>query len=111
MLLAGLMNWIGDSPPTTAGLAGCRTQAQGQVHLRCIWETGGEIVGNRPLVEDGIEAALFLSESPGKNCMLMQGYEIIRPATSEEQLQLPVFPTWGYLIIQGKAQALAQSAS
>ena len=111
MLLAGLMNWVGHSLPTTAAIAGCRTHAQGQVHLRCIWETGGEILGNRPLIEDNIEPALFLSESPGQNCMLMQGYGVVRPATSDEQLQLPVFPTWGYLIIQGKAQALAQSAA
>ncbi|TDM09684.1 MAG: hypothetical protein C4K60_10780 [Ideonella sp. MAG2] len=111
MLLAGLMNWIGSSPPTSASLANCTTYAQGEVHLRCIWETGGEVLGNRPLTDDGIEAALFLSESPGRNCMLMQGYEVIRPATAEEQLQLSVFSTWGYLIIQMKAQALAHSVA
>jgi hypothetical protein len=111
MLLAGLMNWIGSTPPTAEGLAGCTTLVQGQIHLRSIWETGGEILGNRPLAEDGIEADQFLSESPGKNCMLMQGYEVIRPASAAEQCQLPAFSTWGYLFIQGKAQALAQSAA
>lgn len=111
MLLAGLMNWVGSSPPTADGLSGCRTLAQGQIHLRSIWETGGEIIGNRPLAEDGIVADQFLSESPGKNCMLMHGYEIVRPASAEEQRQLPVFSTWGYLIILGKAQALAQGAA
>ncbi len=111
MFLAGLMNWVGTSPPTSAALAGHTTHAQGEAHLRCIWETGGEILGNRPLIEDNIEANLFLSESPGKNCMLMRGYEVVRPASAQEQTQLPVFSTWGYLIIQGKAQALAQSAA
>lgn len=111
MLLAGLMNWIASKPPTTDGLAGCTTIAQGQIHLRSIWETGGVILGNRPLADDELEADQFLSESPGKNCMLMQGYEILRPASAKEQSQLPVFTTWGYLIIQGKAQALAQSAA
>jgi hypothetical protein len=38
--------------------------------------------------------------------MLMRGFETIRSATAQEQSQLPVFSTWGYLIIQGKAQAL-----
>lgn len=111
MLLAGLMNWIGTRPPTSQALAGCATRAQGQVHLRCIWETGGDILGNRPLADDGIEADYFLSESPGKNCMLLKGYEFVRAASAAEQCQLPVFPTWGYLVIQHKAQVLAQSAA
>ena len=111
MLLAGLMKWVGRNLPTNESLAGCATLAQGQIHLRSILETGGEIIGNRPLTEDKIEADLFLSESPGKNCMLMQGYEILRPASQEEQGQLPVFSTWGYLVIQRKAQALAHSAT
>lgn len=111
MLLAGLMNWVGSSPPTAEGLAGHRTVAQGQVHLRSIWETGSEILGNRSLVEDGLEPDEFLSESPGRNCMLMKGYEIVRPATADEQRLLPVFTTWGYLVIQAKAQAVAQSAT
>jgi hypothetical protein len=111
MLLAGLMNWVGTEPPTSEELAGCTTLAQGQIHLRSIWDTGGEILGNRSLAEDRIEADQFLSESPGKNCMLMQGYELVRSASTEEQCQLPVFTTWGYLVIQGKAQALAQSAA
>ena len=111
MLLAGLMNWIGTRPPTAEDLAGGRTIAQGQIHLRSIWETGGEILGNRSLAVDGIEPDQFLSESPGKSCLLMRGYEPVRLASTEEQCQLSVFPTWGYLVIQGKAQALAQSAA
>ncbi len=111
MLLAGLMNWTGRSLPTSKELAGCTTVAQGQVHLRCIWESGGEVLGNRPLAEEGIEADRFLSESPGKNCMLMQGYEVIRPASAEEQRELPVFATWGYLVIRARAQAMVQSAA
>lgn len=111
MLLAGLMNWVGDAPPTAEDLEGCKTLAQGQIHLRSIWETGGEILGNRPLTLEGIEADQFLSESPGKSCMLMRGYEPVRLASATEQRQLPVFSTWGYLVIQSKAQALAQSAA
>ena len=49
MLLAGLMNWVGNSLPTAAELAGRGTVAQGQIPLCSIWETGGEILGNRPL--------------------------------------------------------------
>ncbi len=108
MLLAGLMNWVGNSLPTAREIAGRGTVAQGQIHLRSIWGTGGEILGNRPLAEDNIEADHFLSESPGRNCMLMRGYELVRPASAEEQRNLPVFSTWGYLVIQVKAKALSQ---
>ncbi len=111
MLLAGLMNWVGNSLPTAAELAGRGTVAQGQIPLCSIWETGGEILGNRPLSEDSIEADHFLSESPGRNCMLMRGYELVRPASAEEQRNLPVFSTWDYLVMQIKAQALAQRVS
>lgn len=105
MLLAGVMDWVGTSPPSVDSLAGCATRAQGQIHLRSIWETGGEILGNRPLEADGIEVGEFLSEQPGRNCMLMRGYDVVRPATSDEQLRLPVFPTWGYLVMVRLVQA------
>lgn len=111
MLLAGLMNWVGSRPPSSEGLAGRMTVAQGEIHLRSIWETGGEILGNRELDEDGIEPDRFLSEWPGPNCMLMRGYEVVRRATPEEQRSLPVFSTWGYLVIQNEAQALADRAA
>ena len=111
MLLVGLMNWIGDRPPSAEDLIGKLTVAQGQIHLRSIWETGGEIMGFRSLTEDGIEPSLFLSESPGRSCMLQRGYQVLRHATAEEQRSLEVFSTWGYLIIQHKAEALAKSAA
>jgi len=110
-LLVGLINWIGNAKPTGEQIAGKRTVAQGEVHLRCIHETGGEILGHRPLSCDLIEPDFFLSESPGRSCMLLQGYRVIRPATADEQKELSVFPGWGYLLIQHQAQALAKSAA
>ena len=77
MFLAALLDWIGGSQPTSEAIAGRRAIAQGQVHLRCVHETGGLVLGNRPLEYDGIEPAFFLSESPGRQCMLLRGYEPI----------------------------------
>ena len=108
MLLAGVMDWVGTAPPSAESIAGCATHAQGEIHLRCIRETGGEILGSRPLEADGIEVGEFLSEQPGRNCMLMRGYDVIRPASAEEQLRLAVFPTWGYLVMVGLAEAMAK---
>ncbi|MEN1958540.1 Imm26 family immunity protein [Luteimonas changyuni] len=111
LLIVGLMNWIGKTPPRADDLRGLKTVEQAQIHLRSVLETGGVILGNRPLEADKIEPDYFLSESPGKNCLLMKGYEFLRNATPEEQVTLQGFPTWGYVIIQHRAQALADSAA
>lgn len=110
MLLAGLINWLGTSCPTADSIANHRTIAQGQIHLRSIWETGGEIHGYRSIDDDGIEPDRFLSESPGKNCMLQSGYEIVRRANPDEQRTLNVLSTWGYLVILHEAEALLRNA-
>lgn len=107
MLLIGLMNWIGNALPRDRDLHGLKTVQQAQINLRSILETGGSILGHRPLEADQIEPDLFLSEAPGQNCLMMKGYEILRKATLEEQATLQGFPTWGYLIIQHRAQMLA----
>src|SRR4051794_16087278 len=55
--LAGLMDWVGEYPPTAETIAGTKTLKQGDVHIKTIHETGldGMILGYRPLDEDGIE--------------------------------------------------------
>lgn len=111
MLIAGLLDWFGRAPPTAAAIAGRRAVAQGQIHLRSIWETGKEILGHRSLAEDGIEPDHFLSESPGRGCFLMIGYDLVRRANEEEQRSLAVFSTWGYLMIRHRAEALAKRAA
>jgi len=110
MLIGGLMSWIGNRPPIEEDLSGHTTVSQAQIHIRSIQETGGVILGCRALHLENIEPALFLSETPGPKCLLMRGYEILRPATPEEQAQLPVWHTWGYLVIQQKAEELAKNA-
>jgi hypothetical protein len=102
--LAGLLDWVGDSPPTSDGIAGRPTIDQGGVHIKTIEHTGGALLGHRPLKPDGIEPDLFLSESPGRNCRLQRGFKTLRRATPREQRKLPVFSTWGYAVIQGIAE-------
>ena len=38
-ILAGLMDWIGDSPPMAENLKGCKTLIQIDVHIKTIHET------------------------------------------------------------------------
>jgi hypothetical protein len=106
--LAGLMNWLGNEPPSADSIAGYRVIEQGLVHIKTIVENGGAILGYRSLEEDQIEPQMFLSQSPGKGCMLMQGCEVLRPATAKEQKIYPVFSGWGYKVIKIGADKLAK---
>lgn len=98
--LAGLMDWVGHSPPTSESIAGHRTFRHGEAHIAAITESGGEIIGHRSLDLDGIEPDLFLSQSPGMGCMLQKGLDMLRPATEDEQSRLRIFSTWGCMVIQ-----------
>ena len=109
--LAGLLDWSGDEPPRSETIADCKTIAQGTVHVMTIGENGGQVLGFRALEEDGIEPQLFLSQSPGRGCLLQRGYDILREATPAEQAQLPVFSTWGYRSIKIKAEARLGNAT
>ncbi|MFE4352462.1 hypothetical protein [Peribacillus butanolivorans] len=105
--LAGLMDWVGESPPTAESIAGKKTLKQGDVHIKTILETGldGMIMGYRSLEEDGINPVFFKSqEGFADNCMLMKGYQEIRPVTKEEWKKYPTLSTWGYLVIKNLAE-------
>jgi len=91
--LAGLMDWIGDEPPTADAIAGCSTIAQCEAHISTIQKTGGEILGYRSLVLDGLEPWLFRNAMYNATAVL-KGMEPIRPPTEEERTQLPVRGCW-----------------
>ncbi|MGG1639131.1 Imm26 family immunity protein [Paenibacillus sp. NRS-1760] len=75
--LAGLLDWLGETPPSSELIAGRKTIAQGVAHVLAIHETGlGEMItGFRPLDLDEVEADYFRSQcgyQPG-HCKLMKG--------------------------------------
>jgi hypothetical protein len=57
---AGLMDWVVAEPPTHDSLAGCRVVLQAKTDFRAIANTGGAVLGLRPLELDGL-----LAEIPG----------------------------------------------
>ena len=105
------MDWSGDVPPTEESLAGCSVLEQRDEHIKTIQETGRLVLGMRSLELDGIEPGLFLSESGGRNCMLMRGYDVLRPATQSEVESLPVFTTAGFNVIRLLAEKLFGEAA
>ncbi|MBV9849248.1 MAG: hypothetical protein JO250_06135 [Armatimonadetes bacterium] len=99
LFLAGVVDWCGQEPPSAPAIAGRPVVKQGVAHIRAITEYGGQIIGCRPLEEDGIEPQLFRSQGAvAPDCMLMRGFAHLRPATLEEQERYPVFSIWGYAV-------------
>jgi hypothetical protein len=98
--LAGLLDWVGEQPPSSETIAGCKTIDQGAVHVKTIYENQGQVLGHRPLEMDGIEPWVFRSQAARHGCYLQRGYVYLRPATMEELERYPVFSTWGYRVIK-----------
>jgi hypothetical protein len=97
-LLAGLMDWFGEEPPTAGALVGCGVIEQGHVHIKTIGVNGGEIQGFRDLALDGIEPQLFLDSMAAT--YVQRGFDWLRPFDRRDDAELPVFTTWGFDVIK-----------
>ena len=53
--IAAILDWVGDSPPSSESIAGSPVLSVGNAHVRIIAFGGGAILGERPLAADGIE--------------------------------------------------------
>jgi hypothetical protein len=54
-VVVGLMNWLGDEPPSSESIAGHSLLEQAKARFETI-STGGEVLGIRPLDLDGLVA-------------------------------------------------------
>jgi hypothetical protein len=80
---AGLMDWVRSDPPTYDSLAGVHVAAQAKTGFEAIANTGGSILGLRPLELDGLLA-------------IIPGYEVGS-----------VHRVWGWHAIVDEAERLA----
>lgn len=55
----GLLDWCEPERPTSDSIAGATVIDYGTAHVKTIRETGGELLGHRPLDADGGSAALL----------------------------------------------------
>jgi hypothetical protein len=81
MFLAGLLDWVSDSAPTSEGIAEAPLHRQGFAHVLTIRKTGGLILGRRPLELDGVEPYFWLTHTYGRDVWVYQGAEAVRPAS------------------------------
>lgn len=95
MFLAGLMDWVGNKPPTFESIADSKLIKQGEAHIRTILENGKFILGNRPLELDKIEP-MFCKDSN----RIRKGYSFIEDKIFKDAESLPHCSTWGYGVIK-----------
>lgn len=55
-VVVGLVDWVGDAPPTSEDLAGRPLLVQAKARFEAISMTGGAVLGLRPLELDGLVA-------------------------------------------------------
>ncbi len=53
-VVVGLLDWVGDAPPTSAAISGRPVLEEAKARFEAIANTGGEVLGHRPLEDDGI---------------------------------------------------------
>jgi hypothetical protein len=98
LFLAGLLDWVGPTPPTSRAIAGAGLLAQGFAHIKAITTTGAAVLGRCDLEADGIVAAPWRSHEGGGTVWVYEGARRVRPATAADR-DLPVMGTWGYSVI------------
>ncbi len=91
----GLHDWVGTAPPNPNTQLGPRFIKYGIMHIRAILESGGALLGMRPLEADGIELPRFLSAHGGPGTKILCGASHIRDARPDEWGTLPVLGFWG----------------
>src|SRR5207249_4407542 len=103
MFLAAVLDWHRDSPPTAESIAGAKCLDQGHAHLKVITETGGCILGHRPLESDNIEPWEFRGAMVHVNSYVYKGLEPVRQQQPADKC-LPVLDTWGYRVPEAIAE-------
>lgn len=100
----GLMNWVGERPPTDTEIANAPVLAFGVMHLRAITRVGTGVLGERALELDAIDVPTLLSAMGGDGCLVLRGAQAIRRADPSEWGRYPVLGFWGYDYIKQLAE-------
>jgi hypothetical protein len=105
--LAGLMDWIGDTPPTAESIAHRKVLQQYCINIKCITKIGSQILGIRELSLDTIEPEYFVYPAlftPGVS-ELRKGLFELREAVKSDYKKYQSFTVSGYMIINMDAES------
>jgi hypothetical protein len=98
LLLVGLHDWSGKKHPTQEDIHGCPIIEQGVMHINSISHVGGEIVGFKPLSEDGLRPLLQFEAG-----YLLDGFENLGSIPKDEYEKYSRRATYGLNSIRLKA--------
>lgn len=101
--LGGLLNWCSDSEPTFESIAKATVIIQGGTDTNSLAAIGSQIVGNRPLELDNINAEIFIEYPDNKTAYIYHGLEPIRPAKGSEIEKYQTVNIFGRLYLQARA--------
>ncbi|MFM9380864.1 Imm26 family immunity protein [Pseudomonas sp. UV AK001] len=96
--LGALLDWHGPMEPTATRIAGARTLTQSVMRIKAIIESGGQILGHRPLEEDNIEPFEQID-----GATILRGFVPVRAWRVSDNDSLPTFAMWGYDVISREA--------
>ena len=103
LFIAGLLDWHSGNEPTSECIANRPCIAQGIAHIKTIKESGGLILGHRPLEFDDIEPWEVRGAMQHKGSHVFKGFEIVRAQTPADDM-LPMQVVFGLLAIKSKAE-------
>jgi hypothetical protein len=101
----GLLDWIGQEPPTSVCIAGAGLLDSGVMHIKAILTTGGKVIDNRPLELDGLQPPTLMNAVGGPHTLILLGAQSVRAARPDEWGAVPVLRYWGYNVIRELADA------
>lgn len=81
---AGLLDWVGDEPPTPTAVDKSLLLSWGYGHIKMIGENGGSVLGRRSPVQDGNGALAGVSHRSGGMVGLYREGRMVRAATEDE---------------------------
>jgi len=98
LFFGGYLDFRDDEPPDFESIAGAHLVDCGQMHIKAIVESGGAVLGNRPLELDGVEPPLLLDAGLGPRTLL-RGVQTVRPVSPDDLGKYPTLETWGYRVV------------
>ncbi|WP_036193773.1 Imm26 family immunity protein [Marinobacter daepoensis] len=93
-ILVGLHDWTGRAKPTAEDIHNCPIIEQGVMHINSIGHVGGEVIGFKPLGDDGLKP---LPQFEAGNLIL--GFKNLGPLPKEEYEKYSRRLTYGLKVI------------
>ncbi len=101
----GLLDWVGDQPPTAQDVARRGILAWGDAHVGAIAEvTDRKVLGIAGLDDGDDPGYLRISHRGGGTVRLSRNGVLVRAATKEGARTLPLMSTWALLVLPELAE-------